>query len=80
MNLFGDKKKFEEISNDIIENPFSSECISDVYLRAFKLGNKTRVRGCVVFTKGNTKGKQEFQADTLSELFLKIYNFCNTLK
>ena len=80
MNWFGDKEKFEEISNDIIENPFSSECISDVYLHAFKVRDRTAVRGSVEFTKGNTTGKQEFQADTLSELFLKIYNFCNNLE
>ena len=79
MNYFGSKKDSDRLATDVIENPFSKEYISDIYLHAFRVCNKVKVMGSVEFTNGNTKGKQDFQADTLPELFIKIYKFCNEL-
>ena len=38
------------------------------------------VSGSVEFKNGNTTGKQRFEAETLSELYIKIQQFCESLR
>ena len=68
----------------IINTPFKLDCINEISMFAYKPlfgnGEEFKVRGAVKFKNGNTRGEQEFTADNLTELFIKIQRFCETLR
>ena len=64
-----------------VKNPFSMEYIEDIHLHCTKkwFGDGFNIWGTVVFKNGDTHGTQEFKAESLGELFVKIHNFCERL-
>lgn len=64
-----------------INNPFNIENIEEVHMHCTKylFSDSFHIWGSVVFKNGNTQGKQEFNADSLGDLYMKIYNFCERL-
>ena len=64
-----------------VKNPFSMEYIEDIHLHCTKkwFGDGFNIWGTVVFKNGDTQGTQEFKAESLGELFVKIHNFCERL-
>ena len=64
-----------------VKNPFSMEYIEDIHLHCTKkwFGVGFNIWGTVVFKNGETQGTQEFKAESLGELFVKIHNFCERL-
>lgn len=65
----------------VINDPFYSKNIESITLRTYKkwFGEGFTTSGTVEFKNGNTEGKQQFEASNLSELFMKIYEFCQSL-
>ena len=65
-----------------IKNPFSMEYIEEIHLHCTKnwIGDGFSITGNVVFKNSNTTGRQEFKANSLGELFVKIHNFCERLR
>jgi hypothetical protein len=66
----------------VINNPFSMENITGVSMHATpKLWEEGKFDfwGYVEFKKGDTIGKQRFDAKSLGELYKDIYNFCEEL-
>ena len=64
-----------------VKNPFSMEYIEDIHMHCTKkwFGDGFNIWGTVVFKNGDTQGTQEFKAESLGELFVKIHNFCERL-
>ena len=64
-----------------VKNPFSMEYIEDIHMHCAKkwFGEGYNIYGSVVFKNGDTEGTQEFKAESLGELFVKIHNFCERL-
>lgn len=67
--------------SSLINNPFKVSCIGDIDLHScLKLISKERYHYATVeFTNGNTKGIQRIDGDSLPDLLLKVYEFCNSL-
>lgn len=74
--LFGETLPME------VNNPFNCDCIESIHLHANRkmFGGGFRFSGNVNFENGNTEGTQNFEADNLGELYVKIQNFCMTLE
>ena len=74
--LFGDTSAVS-----VIKDPFCSENIESITLRTYRnwFERGFTTSGTVEFKNGNTEGKQQFEASNLSELFMKIYKFCQSL-
>lgn len=64
-----------------VKNPFSMEYIEEIHLHCTKkwLGEGFHIWGTVKFKNGDTEGTQEFKAEGLGDLFVKIHNFCERL-
>ena len=64
-----------------VKNPFSMENIDEIHLHCTKkwFGDGFNIWGSVEFKNGETQGKQEFKAESLGELFVKIHGFCERL-
>lgn len=76
--IFGEERK----PITIIQNPFKKECIKMIYLRAFKwdaFEGRIDFEGSVSFKSGNTEAEQNFKANSLPELYMKIQQFCESL-
>ena len=71
MEILGNK-------NSIIENPISVDNIVDIYI-SYSTTLYKSFTGSVTFRKNNTTLKQNFKGDSLSNVYLQIYNFCNSL-
>ena len=80
--IFKDQQEKEQIS--IITDPFQKSCIKTVAMFAHIGGycgrNEISITGSVDFKNGDTEGTQKFRASSMAELFMKIYNFCESLK
>ena len=78
--IFKNQQEKEQIS--IITDPFQKSCIKTIAMFAHieSYGNKARITGSVNFKNGDTEGTQNFKASSMAELFMKIYNFCESLK
>lgn len=65
-----------------VKNPFNCDYIEGIHMHANKqlIGGGFRFTGSVKFENGNTEGTQNFEADNLGELYVKIQNFCMTLE
>jgi hypothetical protein len=64
----------------IVQNPFKKECIQHIYLYASKWSSGTiEFEGKVKFQQGNTRGEQNFTANSFPELYMKIQQFCESL-
>lgn len=80
-----EKELFGTMSDglSIIQDPFNKDCITDIIMHMssyYLLGKRvTEFSGKVVFRKGNTGGKQSFCGENLSDVFLKIRDFCANL-
>jgi len=83
-DLFGslDKADTDSIKNQIICDPFKTDCIDEIFMHAFhsSIGKRICIRGEVKFKSGNTTGSQKFEADSLPELLIKIIEFCKNLE
>lgn len=64
-----------------LNNPFNSDCITDINIRTYKSGwsSSWRTYGIVQFEKGNTTGEQKFEGIDLIDVLRKIYAFVNNL-
>ena len=64
-----------------VKNPFSMEHIEEIHLHCTKkwFSDGFNIWGKVQFKNGDTTGEQEFKAESLGELFVKIHNFCERL-
>lgn len=77
MNLletFGNK---HDILNNIL-NINNINKISINYILSQFTGKPTYY-AYIVFTKNNTEVKHEIMGDSISDLYLKVFNFCETL-
>ena len=76
------KELFGESLPTLVKDPFKGECINAIHMHAHKsiLNGGFNFTGHVEFKNGNTEGTQNFKADNLGELYVKIQNFCMTLK
>jgi hypothetical protein len=75
-NVFGDMPS-------IINNPFlgeNIECIRLVTRRELFDRSKFTTYATIEFKNGSTSGEQEIKASNLSELLIKVYEFCQSLK
>lgn len=75
------KKIGNEALSTTITDPFSKECITNVFVNMSKLVRRGKpywyCYGFVEFTKGSTTGKQRFDGDTFDEVLVKIRDFIN---
>ena len=64
-----------------INNPFNMQYIEAIHLHCTKklFDDGFNFWGSVVFKNGDTEGTQEFKAESLGDLFVKIHNFCERL-
>ena len=64
-----------------VKNPFSMEYIEEIHLHCTKklFGDGFHIWGTVKFKNGDTEGTQEFKAEGLGDLFVKIHDFCERL-
>ena len=72
MNILGNK-------NSIIENPIDTNNITKIYIHYFKTALSINYIGYVQFTKNNTVLTQKFKGNSISDVYLQIFNFCNSL-
>ena len=65
----------------VIENPFNVENIEGIHIfyGKYAISRKPYFMGKVCFKKGNTTGEQCFEGSNLSDVFIKIMNFCKEL-
>ena len=64
----------------VIKDPFNLNCIEGITLRAYKdFSGKVICYGLVQFKNENTSGEQRFEAQTLSEVYIKVHEFCEGL-
>ena len=71
MNILGDK-------NYIIENPIDIKNIIEMSID-YTTFIKPEYSGRIKFKKNNTMLIQNFKGNSLSDVYLQIYNFCNSL-
>lgn len=66
----------------VIENPFDIKSIDGIHIfyGKYAIGGEPYFSGNVQFKKGNTKGEQSFDGNDLSDVFIKIMNFCKELE
>lgn len=66
----------------VIENPFDIENIEGIHIfyGKYTISRKPYFCGKVQFKKGNTRGEQNFDGNDLSDVFIKIMNFCKELE
>lgn len=66
----------------VINYPFDATCIETISLRCYRnpIDRKFIFIGCVGFKNDRTEGKQNFTASNLGELYIKIAEFCESLK
>lgn len=66
----------------VIENPFGVKSIESIhiYYGKYPFSGGPYFTGKVQFKKGNTKGEQSFDGDNLSDVFIKVMNFCKELE
>ena len=66
----------------VINYPFDATCIKSISLRCDRsvIDEGYIFRGCVEFKNDRTEGKQRFTASNLGELYIKIAEFCESLK
>lgn len=79
--IFGDKE--DKKTPSIINNPFlgeNIECIRMVTRRELFNRSKFETYAIIQFKNGDTSGSQEIKASNLSELLIKVYEFCQSLK
>ena len=66
-----------------VSNPFKAECIERISIVAerpwFGKDREFKFRGYVEFENGSTSGRQDFEAESMSELYRAVAEFCNTL-
>ena len=76
-DIFGKK----EGALNVIKNPFEFQNIEEIHIHCTKgiLSGKFGSRAIVHFSNGNTEGRQKFESDSLIDVFMKVYNFCNEL-
>ena len=72
MNILGNK-------NSIIENLLDIDNIVELYIYYYKTALSINYIGNVKFQKNNTILTQEFKGNSISDVYLQIFNFCNSL-
>lgn len=83
MNIIEQKKLFGNGPlPSVIENPFDIKNIEGIHIfyGKYMISKKPYFRGTVQFKKDNTKGEQNFDGNDLSDVFIKIMNFCKELE
>ena len=81
--ILKDEQEKEEIS--VITDPFKKGCIKTIamfaHINTHYDGTISKtVSGSVTFKNGDTEGTQNFKAESLGELLIKIYAFCTKLE
>ena len=71
MNILGNK-------NSIIENPIDLKNIIEINID-YTTFIQTEYTGRVKFKKNNTMLIQNFKGNNISDVYLQIFNFCNSL-
>lgn len=74
---------FERNLPQSIRMPFDLKYITGIHMNvseSWLTKGVFLVRGSVEFKNGNTTGEQRFEAETLSELYMKIQQFCESLR
>jgi len=76
LNLFG------KTVPSVVKDPFDSKCIKTISMICDKdiFTEKFDFYGYVEFKNDNTEGKQRFTAGNLGELYMKIAEFCESLR
>lgn len=76
-SIFGNKKNVPQIVN----NPFNFQNIESIHIHFSKgiVSEKWHTNAYVCFKNGNTKGEQKFEGKNLTDVYVKIYEFCNQL-
>lgn len=76
-NLFG-----ETDGLDIVKDPFTKNGVTGItiYMGKHILMGDFYFRGYVDFCNGQTQGKQIFEGSNLVDVFIKVRNFCMSLK
>lgn len=66
----------------IISDPFNKASITRVYLnyQVPLFGDQWKCNGSVDFKSNNTRGTQQFEADTFDEVVIQIREFIKTLE
>lgn len=67
--------------NSIIENLINVNNITDISIHYHKncFSSGYCIYGKVTFKKDNTELEQKFEGNTISNVYLQIFNFCNSL-
>lgn len=72
-----------EVKDDkmaIINDPFGKSCIESISIRMTKLyGGKLWFYADVEFKNGNTEGKQRIEGSDLTDVYLKVKAFVESL-
>lgn len=65
----------------ILKNPFKKVCVKRIYVSYQESwgGQRWTAIGSVEFQNGDTKGEQEFKAETFDEVVRKIKSFLEDL-
>ena len=77
-----DIKEQASKSVGLLKDPFKSEKITGVSIRAFKstVSDKWVNYGRVEFKNGETKGEQEIRGDSLNDVIKKVSDFIKELE
>ena len=63
-----------------VNNPFQKDCITAIHLHAMKtFSGKVSCVGTVCFENGDTKGEQKLEGSDMTDLFLRVVNFCKNI-
>ena len=76
------KELFGDTLPTLVKDPFKGGCIKEIHLHVNKktFGEGFYITGSVKFKNGDTEGIQNFNADSLGELYTDIMNFCLSLE
>jgi hypothetical protein len=66
----------------VIKDPFDACCINQIAMFAIKssIYGTFSFSGSVKFKNGSTEGTQNFEANNLGELYMKVAEFCQSLE
>lgn len=79
MNTLSILEPVPESKMDILRDPFSSKCITDVILRWTLINGNPWIYARVKFINGNTQGEQKIESSSMNELIIKTEAFLKGL-
>lgn len=74
----------ELFGNDLpseIKNPFKFECIEGIHIHygKYPFSGKPYFDATIEFKQGNTNGSQKIEGKDLTDVFIKVMEFCKSL-